>query len=288
MLTGRSVRIVVSLCLALTGGGLIAINLYGYDQDLYQAKDHLYTWRPEEIKLSFAQTLAAVKTIDRAAGSETERVTALMHAVHRRMVDYDGPAMRVSPADNWLIWGWSFLQPSFAAYEFIDPGRALRRGLGLCGQQALALVGLLAERGFTVGRLRLREHMTTWVHADGKELILDPDLGTVLPFAIEHAEANLDEVRRLYYETSAQLFSDPASKARALDSIVASYAANNKRSGPGLADSAGGGALAIEHGLYILKWAIPLLLLVASGWLARGAVAPQPRHRGFSVQRMPR
>ena len=68
-----------------------------------------------------------------------------------------------------------------------------------------------------------------------------------------------------------------------MDTIVATYAANNKRSGPGLADAAGGGALAIEHGLYVLKWAIPLLLLVASGWLARGAVTPQPMDRGFSA-----
>ena len=158
----------------------------------------------------------------------------------------------------------------------------------MCGQQPLTLVGLLAERGFTAGRLRLRGHMATWVHADGKELILDPAFGTVLPFDIEYAEANPDDVRRLYYETSAQRFSDPVRKARALDTIVASYAANNKRSGPGLADAAGGGALVIEQGLYVLKWAIPLLLLVASGWLARGAVTPQPMDRGFSPQRMPR
>jgi hypothetical protein len=102
--------------------------------------------------------LDAVETIDRTAGSETERATALLDAVHRRMVHYDGPALRVSPADNWLIWGWSFLWPSSNGYEFVDPRRALRRGLGLCGQQALTLVGLLAERGFTAGRLRLRGH----------------------------------------------------------------------------------------------------------------------------------
>jgi hypothetical protein len=130
--------------------------------------------------------------------------------------------------------------------------------------------------------------LTTWVHADGKELILDPDFGTVLPFDIEHAEANLDEVRRLYYETSAQRFSDPVSKARALDTILATYAANNKRTGPGLADAAGGGALAIEHGLYVLKWAIPLLLLVSNVWLARRAMTPEPMDRAYSLQRMAR
>ena len=98
----------------------------------------------------------------------------------------------------------------------------------------------------------------------------------------------LDEVRRLYYETSAQRFADPASKARALDGIVASYAAGNKRSGPGLAAAAGGGALAIEHGLYILRWTIPLLLLTAGGWLAHRVVTPQPRDLGLSVGRAAR
>ena len=180
------------------------------------------------------------------ADSETGRATALMAVVQRRMAVYDGPALRVSPADNWLIWGLSFLWPSFGQYELVDPRRALRRGLGVCGQQALTLVGLLAERGFTAGRLRLHGHMATWVHADGKEITLDPSYGTVLPFGLEYAEAHLDEVRRLYDETSAQRFSDPGIKARSLDTILPTYAADNQRSGPGLG-SAGGGALAIER-----------------------------------------
>jgi hypothetical protein len=74
-------------------------------------------------------------------------------------------------------------------------------------------------------------------------------------------------VRRLYDQTSAQEYADPDAKARVLDTVLATYADDNKRSGPGLADSAGGGALAIEHGLYVLKWAVPVLLLAAGAWL---------------------
>lgn len=66
--------------------------------------DYTHTGPPENIELSFAQTLAAIETIDRVADRETERATALLDAVHRRMVHYDGPALRVSPADNWLLW----------------------------------------------------------------------------------------------------------------------------------------------------------------------------------------
>jgi len=90
----------------------------------------------------------------------------------------------------------------------------------------------------------------------------------VLPFAIEHAEAHPDEVRRLYEEASTQQFADPASKARNLERILATYATDSKRSGPGLAASAGGGAHAVEQALYALKWLIPLLLVAAGCWLA--------------------
>ena len=267
MVTGHRLRNLLAGVLAFAGAGLIAVNLYGDSRDLYRPRDFIDPARPQDTELTFVQTLAAIDDVDGNAGTETERATALMAAVQRRMAVYDGPALDVSPADNWLIWGLSFLLPSFDHYEFVDPGRALRRGLGLCGQQALALVGLLAERGFTAGRLRLHGHMATWVRADGKELILDPTYGTVLPFDIEHAEAHLDQVRQLYYETGAERFSDPASRARSLDSILPTYAADNERTGPGLRDSAGGGALAIERGLYVLKWLLPLVLLAASGWL---------------------
>lgn len=276
MLAGRGF---FSILLGLAGAGLLVVNVYGYGRTLYHPQDHVYASRVWDNELTFTQTLAVIDAIDRHAGSETERATKLLDAVHRRMVEYDGAALRVSLADNWLIWGLAFLSPSFAQYEFIDPRRALRRGLGLCGQQALALVGLLDQLGFTAGRLRLRGHMTAWVHADDKEIILDPDFGAMLPFDIEHAEANLDEVRRLYYQTSAQRFSDPGVKARSLDTILATYAADNKRSGPGLAASAGGGALVIEHALYALKWMIPLLLLAAGGWLARRARMPEAPDR---------
>lgn len=267
MVTGHRVRNLLAGVLAFAGAGVIAVNLYGCSRDPYRPQDFVDPARPRDTELTFVQTLAAIDGVDGNAGTETGRATALMAAVQRRMAVYDGPALDVSPADNWLIWGLSFLLARFDHYEFVDPRRALRRGLGQCGQQALALVGLLAERGFTAGRLRLHGHMATWVRADGKELILDPTYGTVLPFDIEHAEAHLDQVRRLYYETSGERFSDPASRARSLDRILPTYAPDNERAGPGLANSAGGGALAIERGLYLLKWLLPLVLLAASGWL---------------------
>jgi hypothetical protein len=282
MMTGHSVRVLLSVFLGLAGAGLIAVDLHGYSGDLYRPQDYVDASRPGDTELTFAQTLAAIDDVDGNSGSETERAIALMDVVQRRMAVYAGPALRVSPADNWLIWGLSFLWPGFDQYEFVDPRRALRRGLGVCGQQALTLVGFLAERGFTVGRLRLHGHMATWVRADGKELVLDPTYGTVLPFDIEYAEAHLGQVRRLYYETSAQGFSDPLSKAHSLDTIIPSYAVSNKRhkrSGPGLDDSAGGGALAIERGLYLLKWALPIILLAASGWLGRRALRPTAAKR---------
>jgi len=265
MSAGRGFMAILS-CLA--GAGLLALNLWGFDRTLYDPQQHAQPSRIGDNRLTFAQTLAAIDAVDRQAASDTERAVVLMNAVEGRMVHYDGPALRIHPADNWLIWGLGFVSQGFARYELVDPERALRRGLGLCGQQALALVGLLERRGFTAGRLRLRGHMTAWASVDGKEIMLDPDYGTELPFAIEHAEAHPDEVRRLYHEASTQQFANAGSKRRSLDRILETYATDNKRSGPGLAASAGGGAHAIEQALYALKWLIPLLLVAAGCWLA--------------------
>lgn len=159
--------------------------------------------------------------------------------------------MRVPATENWILFVLSYLKPdTYSDYEFCSYRRALERGTGRCGQQSLALVSYLDERGLETGFIALEGHaIATAKVDDSRWFLLDADYGGVIPFGIEQAELDPASVIPYYW-------SDAALKNR----IHESYAPQNrlKYGGP---EARYPRACRIETVAYGLKWIAPLLML---------------------------
>lgn len=75
-------------------------------------------------------------------------------------------------------------------HETWDTAEALRRGKGLCSQQAIALHGLFDLFGIQSRVRGLDGHVVCAVLVDGKWIVCDPDYGVVVPIAIGELEEN--------------------------------------------------------------------------------------------------
>ena len=122
--------------------------------------------------------------------------------------------------------------------------------------------------------------MATWVRADGKELILDPTYGTVLPFDIEHAEAHLDQVRQLYYETSAS--GSPIRRAGRAAWTASSLPTPPTTSAPAqvCATRPVAARWRSSADFYVLKWLLPLVLLAGQRMAVAAKASGSPALRG--------
>lgn len=159
--------------------------------------------------------------------------------------------MRVPVTENWVLYALSFLKPdTYSDYEFCSYRKAIERGTGRCGQQSLALVSFLEERGFDTGFISLGGHAIATARTDEAGwILLDPDYGGVIPFDLARAEANPKSVLQHYWSPAAEqnrldrLFL-PKDNSIKLGGVRARYAR----------------ACPIERVAYVLKWLLPALL----------------------------
>ena len=175
--------------------------------------------------------------------------------------------MRVPVYENWILYVLSYLKPdTYMDYEFCKYERALERGTGRCGQQSLALVDYLHSLQVPTGFVALGGHaIATAQSASGQWHLLDPDYGGVLPFDIETAQANTDQILEYYW-------SDVASVNR----IDRAYLPAHNKVKLGGPEARYARACKIETAAYWLKWGIPVLLLMCAlvlGMISRHTTA---------------
>lgn len=160
--------------------------------------------------------------------------------------------MRVPASENWILFTLSYLKPdTYRDYEFCSYRRALERGTGRCGQQSLALVSFLSELGVETGFVALGGHaLATANVGDDEWYLLDADYGGVIPFDIHTAERDPSSVLPYYWS--------PAARANSLHEL---YEPENeiRYGGP---EARYARACPIERVAYVLKWAVPALLLL--------------------------
>ncbi|MBW1990500.1 MAG: hypothetical protein JRI97_13295, partial [Deltaproteobacteria bacterium] len=85
--------------------------------------------------------------------------------------------VRIPPWENYLLTVLG-QRHSFGRYLFLDPHKALERGIGLRAQPCLVLAGFLAENGVRAEIVKLRSYMLVRAEVrPGKFLLLDPLLG---------------------------------------------------------------------------------------------------------------
>ena len=75
---------------------------------------------------------------------------------------------------------------------------ALRMGVGLCSQHAIAIADYLREKGVPARVIGLDGHVVTAVETPQGEWILDPDYNVVLRMSLDEAARRTDEVERAY------------------------------------------------------------------------------------------
>ena len=160
--------------------------------------------------------------------------------------------MRVPVSENWVLYLLSYVKPStYRDYEFCNWRRALRRGVGRCGQQSLALVSYLSEFGMDTGFVTLGGHVVATARVDSESwYMLDADYGGVIPFDISHAERDPSSVLPHYWSSVA-----------AENRLHKLFAPENRVSYGGVR-ARYARACPIEAIAYWLKWLVPIVLLV--------------------------
>jgi hypothetical protein len=151
--------------------------------------------------------------------------------------------------ENYSLWALRYIKPdTYAAYELTDYQRALKRGVGLCGQKATALIGYLSERGFRTAYVYVPGHVLVTVEVEhGDWYLLDPAFDVSIPrppWGID------EEIASSYYKKHSD---SESIKALAKGDIQVL---------PGGPEARFPRASRIEAVAYGIKWPLPLLLLL--------------------------
>ena len=168
--------------------------------------------------------------------------------------------------ENFILWGFAQLSPRYYRYEYIDPIKALKRGVGACGQHAMIIVGILRDAGINARMVMLDGHVVATAElTKGTWQILDPMYGVHMPFSM----AQIGEAPELivpYYRKSLQSVPWPATrKEHEITTLVHEYGPTGNtidQSETGLSGYLSGQIhIERENTAYIYKWLFPLALI---------------------------
>ncbi len=259
-----------SLWTRLAGAGaalalaLLGLNLYGQGQSLRSA---LVAQAPADFShdrfIDPAQAWARLVELDVSdrrsfALRASEIIGQSMKHLRYGGEDFAEPLygayhLTVPAWENYFLYLFRFLKPdTYKSYELSGYRRALERGIGQCGQQAMTVIGFLADRGFETGFIQLTGHVVATAEvAPGEWYVLDPDYGVSIPHSLGELEQNRALVERYY--------------ARFLDRnpwrLYGEQPNSVAYGGPGLRYPRGS---VIEELAYLAKWAFPAALLALS------------------------
>lgn len=269
--------------LGLSGMALFAMNIYGTLQPLRSpgimlGNDFVYDHDPELWPESRALALLSPKPGRKAIDFARQATMAVNKGMaytwpESRAGEY---RMRIPAWENYILWFFSLFSEGYYHYEFYDHKKALARGLGMCGQQAACLTGFLRAAGLDARMVALSGHIVATVRADGKDLLLDPSFGVVIPLSLSGAQKNLGATAGYYGKHWPLIPSDQGASPlvpRCPSCVVlAAYAGPAGRIDPHGLDSYFGGdgvREKVEKAAYALKWPFPAVLILIGGlWTA--------------------
>lgn len=187
--------------------------------------------------------------------------------------------LRVPIWENYLLWAKGGLVANQTPYIFVDPDKALERGVGHCGQVAVLLTGLLHRAGVKASIVLLDGHgLVSAEVRPGVHQVLDPDFAAVMPFKLQRAQNVLSATRHAYRPGLEHI--GFAGIDGWLDRIEAIY----RRPGGRLAtieEYLGSDHVHFEWLAYQLKWPLPIALMLLGG----GLMLLDRRRRRVRVER---
>lgn len=226
--------------------------------------------------LSANETLKEIDNLFKKNGDTKQFLESANAIIHNGTVYKWPEAMKQVPiTENWILWFCGYLGPVlnlisltdvkdlFESYQFFHYEKALQRGFGICSQLAILTADLLTHRydvkTYVVG---LDGHVVSEaITSQGEKYVLDPAYGIFLPFGIKDAETRLYEVSEIYK-------TQPIGKVNPTTNLHATAELYNKE-GTTIREKPGGYGYApklyyIEYIAYVLKWILPVSLLLIS------------------------
>jgi len=263
--TGRPVmaKLMIGLGLVLTG-----LNVWGVVWPADYARDYEFISRPQDGQQSFEWAMNNLANVQ-----ENSLIPSVMEIVNRRMVNYlqaeevRSHALRVHPTENWALWLLGVIRPTtYGTLTLNNYVHILRRGLGMCGQQALAVVDILEKRGIKASSVGLLNHVVAQAEYKGQAYIIDPDYGVVMPYTLEELRNRPDIIRAAYAHMLQHVSPDH------LEIITRHVIEAYKNAPPappldGIKSTIPAKEITFERDIYRIKWAVPFLLIgVGLGW----------------------
>jgi hypothetical protein len=260
-------KIILYVCFAI-GAFLLGLNFSGF----------FISMRPDN---SPALTKNIYSDIKKKSGeSATDYSKRLNDLVHQNMLRFNVDELslkkfnlRVPATENWLLWMIPIFKPNYKIYEFISYKKALKRGSGLCSQLAMCYVSILNQNHMNARILPLGDHVVaSYSDADdpSKSFVADSDIGVFIPYQIENIKQNPRIISDFYAEKTSAEFS----KSLAKSFIYTDYTALSVK------DYAGWKSYYFEPLSYILKWLIPIILILPLAFLK---IRPKKPIKNISV-----
>jgi hypothetical protein len=265
-LNRKATKPVIASILFVFGLLLLSINIYGLFADI--RKENLDQVDHELLRFTNDNYMSYSDSIKKLKGIEHENPAAYAQQANRLVqqslthIEWD----KVDPKEfrqlvpiweNYLLHfiGIFFDHPQIERYHFVDYKRSLQRGIGICGDASMVLSQILDKKGVDNQIISYQGHVITQASIDNnKEILLDPDFGVELNMSLE--ELTADPSRAYSYYLNAG-YSEK--EARTLVRVYGGkytlyddvYAFMPKR-------------YIFEYLSYVLKWLIPICMLLAS------------------------
>jgi len=249
----------LGLCLLITN--IIGLFISLRNESIYQ-----------ETEVDFADDIILTEKelyhkIEKPATNRKEYITNLNEAVNQGIAHYWRDAginkynLRIPFYENYLLFIASYLYPQeYLKYEFVDYGKAIERGVGLCSQQAIIVSEILLEKNIPSYIVGLSGHVVLRAQvSDNPEewWVLDPDYGVVIPYDINFIENNSKIIRSFYAQAGHEL------------NTIAKLEKIYEKRGNVVSGEQGSRGYQIkkssyEPKFYFLKWIIPCIFIAAS------------------------
>lgn len=185
--------------LALPGLALLALNLYGFTQDLRPdgLTPEVLRFGDQDLSLTPPELEQAIFRLpDETDRQYAKRLTLDLAAgiahVEWEAFDPDLFHQRVPVWENYILhlMGVVTSIPEYQRYHYANPYRSIERGIGICGDASMTLSGLLDEQGIANKIITVPGHVMVEAYFDGEPLLLDADFGVVLEQGIMFYEQN--------------------------------------------------------------------------------------------------
>lgn len=197
----------------LFSSGLLVLNIIGlflpWESSLIYSEN--IQLPPGGSRLTYDEANNKLETL---TGSTAEIAILANQIIHERIAHYwedqgiDSYHLRIPIYKNYIMFLLSYIQPNiYLKYEFCNLDLALRRGVGLCSQQTIALVAYLESRDIPARAITLNGHVVATAKVENPDIwwILDPDFGVVIKNDLPTLEKNPDFIMSAYLESGVSL-----------------------------------------------------------------------------------